>query len=306
MNIEKLLFDSNEISQLAAKHRELKLKSSIGDLLSRPSFTGFASVDFITDISVVMYISANDDGVALRCLWNGEFEPMSMAIWAVLASEAGCIFDIGAHSGIYSLVANAVSRNASVISFEPYPLNFARLIMNLRINEFPSDKALNIALSNQIGVSPFSAPAQTGYLTTGGKLSSTVKGHLIPVGCETIDHLSKQNSLGPDLLKIDVEGHELSVLAGGAETLSMMRPDLVVESVFHENTDKIEEILKPLGYSFYLIHDENMELMKIDHLSPTSTAGPDMACLNRLATTKTPTEVKQIYEKAVSLLGRER
>jgi hypothetical protein len=61
-----------------------------------------------------------------------------------------------------------------------------------------------------------------------------------------------------DLVKVDVEGHERDVLAGGAETLRRFRPTLVFESGLETSEDRraIAFLLDDLGYEpVAVLHD---------------------------------------------------
>jgi hypothetical protein len=160
------------VMRAAIMSRAQNPQHAIEDLLEKPTFSGFVEVSFLKDISVCMFVCRNDDGIALRCLWNGSFEPFSLAIWSVLARNSNCVIDVGAHSGIYSLFAHAVNPLAEMLSFEPFPVNYARLSLNLRSNQFRDHMALNLAISNMEGIIPFSGSANSWYLSAGGSLSS--------------------------------------------------------------------------------------------------------------------------------------
>jgi hypothetical protein len=83
-----------------------------------------------------MLLGGDDDGIALRFLWNGSYEKTTLGIWTRLARQSQVIVDVGAHTGAFTLAALAARADAQVISFEPYMLNFARLSLNLRATAF--------------------------------------------------------------------------------------------------------------------------------------------------------------------------
>ena len=51
----------------------------------------------------------------------------------------------------------------------------------------------------------------------------------------------------PSLIKIDVEGHEVEVLEGGQNTLTKIKPLLIIES-FHPKQQTVLSILQEIGY----------------------------------------------------------
>jgi hypothetical protein len=103
----------------AATVRKRNIEMDINQLIQMTPFSGFVAAAFLKGLNASMFICNNDDGVDLRCFWNGHFEPMTMALWAVLSKDANCILDVGVHSGIYSIIAQAANLTSAVISIEP-------------------------------------------------------------------------------------------------------------------------------------------------------------------------------------------
>lgn len=68
-------------------------------------------------------------------------------------------------------------------------------------------------------------------------------------GAITLDELVADGAImAPDLLKIDVEGSELSVLRGATEILRSSRPQLVIETHALELEGEIAQLLGGAGY----------------------------------------------------------
>ena len=84
--------------------------------------------------------------------WKGlkHFEATTLNLWKELAKKAKTIIDIGANTGVFSLVAGAVNPTAKIIAFEPLPDNYNKLQANVRLNNF-NIVAHRIAISNQSG-----------------------------------------------------------------------------------------------------------------------------------------------------------
>ena len=61
-----------------------------------------------------------------------------------------------------------------------------------------------------------------------------------------------------DLLKIDTESTEPQVLAGMLKTIERDRPQIICEVLPDLTETRIEELLSPLGYSFYRITDRGL------------------------------------------------
>ena len=161
------------------------------------------------------------------------------------------VFDIGAYIGDTALwFSKAVDPQGKVYAFEPVPSNFEKLKANLERNKVTNVIPLHLALSENEGEM---------QITSGGSGSAiTETAGDTPVKVTTMDKFVEANKLPRvDFIKMDVEGHELRILAGARETIKTFKPSLAL-SAYHRGDDliKLPKFLLELnpGYRFYLRH----------------------------------------------------
>jgi FkbM family methyltransferase len=154
-----------------------------------------------------------------------------------LISSPDVIFDVGAYDGRTVLKYRKIYQKAKIISFEPSKKSYIKLRENLK-----KDKNVileNIALTNFSGESElFINKSQlTNSLLpanpelTGVNSSCTFK-KKESINCETIDRYCSNNSIDKiDILKIDVQGAELSVLEGATGMLENKKIKLIYAEV---------------------------------------------------------------------------
>lgn len=142
-----------------------------------------------------------------------------------LLKGSGALVDVGANAGIYS--AMAIQRRRWVAAFEPVPEVATRLrgLIGAR------GVVHQVALSDYCGTAVLHVPyADDAAITTRSSLEPDVDADLshrdIEVNVATLDSFGLSDIA---FLKIDVEGHELSVLKGATETIMKSRPNLLVE-----------------------------------------------------------------------------
>ncbi len=132
------------------------------------------------------------------------------------------VIDVGAHVGLYSLLASRTC--GTVFAVEPEPRMFGLLQNNLKLNAKKNVFPLKVALGRRGGSTRFFVPRST----TGATMHLQHLGNQgvtdyteIEVSIRTLDELITESGIaGVDVLKIDVEGSELDVLAGGSRSLS--------------------------------------------------------------------------------------
>ncbi|WP_217920700.1 FkbM family methyltransferase [Halorubrum sp. CBA1229] len=127
-------------------------------------------------------------------------------------------YDIGANVGTYTCFAAAKLGPGRTFAFEPEPENADRLRENLDLNNLDAE-IVQIALSNTNGTVDL---ALTGDEAGEGKhaIATGDDGQTLEVETARGDSIIKERELPkPTVVKIDVEGAELSVLRGLRETL---------------------------------------------------------------------------------------
>jgi FkbM family methyltransferase len=143
-------------------------------------------------------------------------------------TNAPLVFDVGANRGAYVDLVLELLNEARVHAFEPNPVMYEQL--EHRFASDPRVECLPLALGAHVGQAALygvSGMPRDSRLTG---LSSLTQRDLSGLGREmdmianvevaTIDSYCKVNGIGCiDLLKLDVEGHELDVLAGAMEAL---------------------------------------------------------------------------------------
>ena len=215
--------------------------------------------------------SAWDDHIVDLLYFKGrEYSELAeLGIFSALARGSKVILDVGANTGLYSIVSAKANPDAKIIGFEPYPVNYARLQKNLRINGLLQNvSAVNLALGDSNDTIRFAVPAGGQICDVSSADVDFTKQHYqtwlsykeIEVEQVTLDAFcQEQNFETVDLIKIDVENYELSVLKGASEALAKYSPVILIEIFVDEERRRFfEEVLKPNGYYCYLITKEGL------------------------------------------------
>ncbi len=186
-----------------------------------------------------------------------------------LLEPKGQAIDAGAHVGLMSVImALRVGAEGTVQSFEPHPAVYALLRANAaRLNQALGNNVIrtcNLALSDSVRRAPLFLPedwaANTGVARLDAPQSST-PAHAT-VDCETLDDAGISEA--PQLMKLDVEGHELTVLRGAARTIEKLR-DIVFED-FGSYPTPVMSLLEQKGFRVFALFRT---------LSRPILAGPD-------------------------------
>jgi FkbM family methyltransferase len=140
------------------------------------------------------------------------------------------VIDIGANIGMTTLYF--AEEASHVFSFEPDPKTFNYLLDNLEKNKIDNVSAFNVGIgkskSKSIIVRPPDNPSSN-FVKSGlvNLHSEYLEEHITLI---SLDRFVRNQSLRDiDLIKIDVEGLELAVLAGGGRTLRKNRPTVILE-----------------------------------------------------------------------------
>ncbi len=181
--------------------------------------------------------------------------------------EGDIFFDVGANVGIYSIYAALRKPKAMVYAFEPEYSNLHQLKMNIINNDLLNNVIpFAIAISDQTGVS---------YLhiqdfTAGAALSSEQRDSINKtfgkdvvwkegIGTSTLDYISENLDIHPNLIKIDVDGNELKILNGGRKVFSNNKlRSIIIEMIKSlPNYSGIKKYLNEQGFKLEKEFEEN-------------------------------------------------
>ena len=204
--------------------------------------------------------------------WNGiygNWEKNSMKLWSALAKNSKVIFDIGANTGVYSLVAKTINPNSEVHAFEPFEAIFEKLDHNAKLNNFKINSNCT-AISNYTGDAViYTEDPNFAYSVTVNKNLWVKDKEAIKLNIKTVtlkDYIEQNNISRIDLMKIDVETHEPEVMEGFEPYIEKFRPIILIEILNEEVALKVSNYFDPKEYSFYDI-DEEFGIKKSDSLT---------------------------------------
>ncbi len=214
---------------------------------------------------VLHLFSKGDDWVSNHVFWRGwkAYEPGTIDLFYRLSARAEAVLDIGAYVGFFTLIAALANRKSRVFAFEPMEPIHRRLMENVQRNGLGNVQCFNAAVSDTEGTARFffsGAALQEGLLPTSSSLSEAFMAGApgltgVDVPLMTVDGFADEYALTRiDLIKIDTETTEPSVLRGMRRVLARDRPTLICE-VLQGRVDAValELELKPLGYRYFLL-----------------------------------------------------
>jgi len=215
--------------------------------------------------------------------WNNyskhSIEPELLLLKHLLEPESTFI-DVGANKGEFVLWAEKKIARQNIYCFEPLH-NYHNRLTQL----FPGIRAINCALSDKAGTAMLKIPylngiqdytlstMRTTYVAPHETSSRQVEIPTIP-----LDQYLEENPPGHPvrLIKIDVEGHELSVLKGAEATITNHRPMLMVEIMQLHHSRPINTIIQNLCNMRYTCTWFNTNINRLvpvgnDYLPPEDT-----------------------------------
>lgn len=190
------------------------------------------------------------------------FEPATNRLFRKLARKSTHVFDAGANTGYYSLLAASVMVRGEVYSFEPNPSTFAHLEASVHLNPDLRIHPYPLALSDEdaaVTLFPPLDPRMHGVATLLEGFGPEPQGEGIRVQGVRFDTFCREHSIPRvSLLKIDVEGSELRVLRGMGDLLDEWLPDIICE-VLPPFAAELDAFFEGKPYTKYHLTDEGLK-----------------------------------------------
>ena len=211
----------------------------------------------------------------LKEISRGTYEPGVGQVMHSSIPMGGTVIEVGAHIGLYTtFMAKLAGSAGAVHAFEPDPTSHRCLLENLKLNNISNVIASPLACAHQRTTMTLSAGSFGESNSTIGQLPDRISANSrTRIETITLDEYTQSGQIAPDLVKIDVEGAESLVIAGGNETLSRA-PSIVLE--FHPTKLTRDFSCSPEDFIGQLLTlDKNIYLLP-DHGEPTRLSVQDL------------------------------
>jgi FkbM family methyltransferase len=170
-------------------------------------------------------------------------------------AEVRVLFDVGANCGFYALTQCVSRPHLQARCFEPQPATFRHLQQNIAANHAADRvKAVNAAVGSVSGQCELKISPQS---SMGVVASSSVQlvdsknrpmiTHRITVPMITLDEYAERENLWPDIIKVDVEGHEPEVFKGARRCLAHAR-FAIAECHTIDSTEQNKSLMTAAGF----------------------------------------------------------
>jgi FkbM family methyltransferase len=218
------------------------------------------TANYVTPRNIARYLGCGSMSAAVEILWARQRRAadLTVLIADIFAQSGDTVVDVGASWGLFSYhLARRVGERGRVYSYEPHPANATALGKLMRSK--PNVRFRETAVSDVAGRSKLLVPTYRGRRVTA---QSSLAHGFERVGVEQIEvqTVTLDDEIGEDIkvdfVKIDVEGHELAVLRGGAAMFRRCAPPILIEIEQRHLSVPIESVfreLEALGYEIFYI-----------------------------------------------------
>jgi len=230
-------------------------------------------------------------GVGIQLLDAGSFDAAEVELAGKLLGlrrhyfgDGVTAIDCGANIGVHTIEwAKQMTGWGKVVAIEAQERIYYALAGNIAINNCFNATAIHAAVSDTSGVMripllDYQKPASFGSLELTKLNKTEAIGQTVDYAAEAgvevrMTTIDAMNSARCDFIKIDVEGMEMSVLAGAAATISKHSPIIMAESI---KTDKeaLRAKLLALGYRVFEVGINFLAIHSSDPCLPHITPAP--------------------------------
>lgn len=208
-----------------------------------------------------------DDGLVNYFHYNFKYhEEGDLKLFEILSKSCKTILDVGANTGLYSILTSKSNPAANIIAFEPYYTNYKRLLKNLELNGCKNVTCEQIALGERNGEVEFTIPEDDSITDVSSinasfskRVYKNVKWKTSVVPIKTLDDYRNEKKINIDLIKCDVETYEVNFFKGLDTILKEDKPTILFESfMIDERKIFFNEVLKKYNYHLYLVLEQGI------------------------------------------------
>lgn len=221
-----------------------------------------AAATFATPRNVGRFFGYTAMRATVEFVWRQQVKSgdLAAALTDYFVGAGAVTVDVGASWGLFSYhLARKVGGSGTVFSYEPHPMNKA--VLERLASARPNVHFRPVAVSDVAGSADMQVPVfGSRRVTAQSSLAHGFEGqHGVRVDKVTVPTVRLDDEIGDrhiDFIKIDVEGHEMSVLRGGAAMLRKHIPPMLIEIEQRHLDCPIKDVfaeIEDIGYALYFI-----------------------------------------------------
>lgn len=220
---------------------------------------GSSGVSYIPyEEDLLLAVEPTDRSIVTSILLaQGDWFEKEIEFWRDRIQPGMTVIDVGANVGVYTFsAARLVGSEGLVFAIEPFGGCVKCLEETCRINQISWVKICAGAASDRNGTARLSLreSSELNAIITDDSIENFNPGSYVEVPCFTLDSLIEQENLKRvDFMKIDAEGHELSVLKGSEKILSQFSPVILYENIAGTKGSNlpVADYLRSHGYELF-------------------------------------------------------
>ena len=195
-------------------------------------------------------VDVHDEGIAAELALDHVHEPFGTAILLSILRDDMTVVELGANIGYYTMQEACSRRLRRVVAIEPNPVSFGILAQNVAMNGCQNIDLHNIAISDVDGTLPFYISKHSNICGIAPRADYERK---IDVPVMRLDSLLEREGVGHvDMVRMDIEGHEIHALRGMMETLRRDKPWICMEyhapMISAADREEFVDALEGVGY----------------------------------------------------------
>ncbi len=252
-----------------------------------PAPRGVTEVQGVVDGGTYVLLAPDRCEIAKELYWGSGRRPQAADAFALdlvvrLAKDASTFLDIGAYTGVFTMAAAAANPGLTSHAFEIVPPVGQALAANVARNGIGHRTHVH-----DTGVGDPGATMRVPTDDSGSALPSFYSSDMAfdegaDVGFVSLDSLTETVE-EPVVLKVDIEGGEVTMFRHGQRFMAAHAPDILCEVLPDADAPELEELLTPHGMRFYAVGS--------DAVHPRPRLVADAAHRDWLFTTKAPEEL---------------
>jgi FkbM family methyltransferase len=219
-----------------------------------------APCPFVGEVDQCRWLIDLNERVSRTLYLYGDFEPVLTKLLGSLLPPGGTFFDVGANFGYFSLfAARRIGPQGRVVAFEPDPRNIQRLQTNIALNGFSQIRVVPAAVCDKAGTASLHLASDAeDNLGTSSIVHDGPGRKTVNVPAIALDDFMTEFSGNIDVLKMDIEGAELSALRGAIKTLAARRiRHILLElhrfALTENEVATVHELLTSAGYRGFAV-----------------------------------------------------